>query len=37
VLAGGLLWLFAARRGVVTGLLIAGGVGVLLALSGVPV
>jgi chromate transporter len=37
VLVGGLLWLFAARRGVVTGLLIAGGVGVLLALSGVPV
>ena len=36
VLGGGLLWLFAARRGVVTGLLIAGGVGVLLALSGVP-
>jgi chromate transporter len=37
VLAGALLWLFAARRGVVSGLLIAGGTGVLLALSGVPV
>jgi len=37
VLAGALLWLFAARRGVVSGLLVAGAVGVLLALAGVPV
>jgi chromate transporter len=37
VLAGALLWLLAARRGVVSGLLIAGGIGVLLALSGVAV
>jgi chromate transporter len=36
VLAGALLWLFAGRRGVVSGLLIAGGIGVLLAVSGVP-
>lgn len=35
VLAGALLWLFVGRRGVVSGLLIAGGVGALLALSGV--
>ena len=35
VLAGAFLWLFVARRGAVSGLLIAGGVGVLLALSGV--
>jgi chromate transporter len=35
VLAAGLLWLFVVRRGVVSALLIAGGVGVLLALSGV--
>jgi chromate transporter len=34
VLAGALLWLFAARRGVVSGLLIAGGIGMLIALSG---
>jgi chromate transporter len=37
VLAGGLLWLFVLRRGVVAALLVAGGVGVLLALAGVPV
>jgi len=35
VLAGALAWLFVVRRGVVGGLLLAGGVGVLLALSGV--
>jgi hypothetical protein len=32
-----LLWLLAARRGVVSALLVAGGVGVVLALAGVPV
>jgi chromate transporter len=37
VLAGALLWLFVLRRGVVSGLLIAGGIGVALALVGVPV
>ena len=37
VLAGGLLWLFVIRRGVVGGLLIAGGIGIILALAGVPV
>jgi chromate transporter len=37
VLGGALLWFFALRRGVVSGLLIAGGVGVLLALSGLSV
>lgn len=37
VLAGALVWFFAARRGVVTSLLLAGGVGVVLAISGVPV
>ena len=36
VLAGAMLWLFAARRGVVSGLLLAGVVGVALALAGVP-
>ena len=36
-LAGALVWLFAIRRGVVSGLLIAGGVGLLLALSGIGV
>jgi chromate transporter len=36
VLAGGLVWLFIARRSVVTALLLAGAVGVVLALSGVP-
>jgi len=36
VLGGALLWLFVARRGVVSGLLIAGAVGVSLALAGVP-
>jgi chromate transporter len=37
VLAGALVWLFAVRRGVVSGLLIAGGIGVVLALTGIPV
>jgi chromate transporter len=37
VLAGALIWLFAVRRGVVSGLLIAGGLGVVLALTGVSV
>jgi chromate transporter len=37
VLAGGLLWLFALRRGVVSGLLVAGAVGVVIALGGAPV
>jgi chromate transporter len=36
VLAGAFVWLFAARRGVVSGLLLAGAVGILVALSGVP-
>jgi chromate transporter len=36
VLAGGLVWLFIARRSVVTALLVAGAIGVLVALSGVP-
>jgi len=35
VLAGALAWVFAARRGVVSGLLIAGGIGLVLALAGV--
>ncbi len=37
VLVGALLWLFVLRRGVVSALLIAGAVGVVLALAGVPV
>jgi chromate transporter len=37
ILAGGLVWLFVVRRGVVSGLLIAGAVGVVVALSGVAV
>jgi chromate transporter len=37
VLAGALLWLLVARRGVVSGLLIAGLVGLTVALAGVPV
>jgi len=37
VLAGALLWFFAARRSVVSGLLAAGFVGVMLSLAGVPV
>jgi chromate transporter len=37
VLAGALVWFFVLRRGIVTGLLLAGGVGVLVALSGVAV
>lgn len=36
VLAGALIWLIGLRRGVVSGLLMAGAIGVLLALSGVP-
>jgi chromate transporter len=36
VLAGALLWLFGLSRGVVSALLLAGAVGVILALSGVP-
>jgi chromate transporter len=36
VLAGALLWLFAIRRRVVSGLLVAGAVGVAVALAGVP-
>jgi chromate transporter len=34
MLAGALIWLFLVRRGVVSALMVAGGVGVLLALSG---
>jgi chromate transporter len=37
VLAGALLWIFALRRTVVSGLLLAGVVGVAVALGGVPV
>ncbi|HEY1832227.1 MAG TPA: chromate efflux transporter [Acidimicrobiales bacterium] len=37
VLAGALLWFFALRRGVVSALLVAGAIGVCLALAGVPV
>ncbi len=37
VLAGALLWLFVIRRGVVSSLLLAGMVGVVLALAGMPV
>jgi chromate transporter len=37
VLAGAVLWLFAARRGVVSGLLVAGVIGVALALASVPI
>jgi chromate transporter len=37
VLAGALVWLLAARRGVVSGLLLAGAVGIVVALAGVPV
>ena len=37
VLAGALVWFLLARQGVVSGLVIAGCVGVLLAVSGVPV
>jgi chromate transporter len=36
VLAGALVWLFVARRGVVSALLIAGAVGVAVSLAGVP-
>jgi chromate transporter len=37
VLGGALFWLFVARRGVVSGLLIAGSVGIVVAVAGVPV
>lgn len=37
VLAGALLWLFVARRGIVSALLIASGIGVVLAITGIPV
>jgi chromate transporter len=37
VLTGGLLWLFVLRRDVVSGLLVAGAIGVVVALAGVPV
>jgi chromate transporter len=37
LLVAALLWFLAARRGVVSGLLLAGGIGVALALLGVPV
>ena len=37
VLAAALAWFFALRRGVVSGLLTAGGIGIALALAGVPV
>ena len=37
VLGGALLWLFVIRRGVVSGLLVAGAAGVVVALAGVPV
>jgi chromate transporter len=36
VLAGALVWIFIARRGVVAALLTAGAIGVLVALSGIP-
>jgi chromate transporter len=36
MLTGALLWLFVARRGVVSALVIAGATGVIVALSGVP-
>ena len=35
--AGALVWLFAARRGVVSALLVAGAVGAAAALAGLPV
>jgi chromate transporter len=37
VLAGALVWLFGLRRGVVSSLLIAGAIGALMVLSGIPV
>ena len=37
LLAGALVWLFVARRSVVSALLIAGAIGVVVALAGVPV
>ncbi len=37
VLAGAALWLFVIRRGVVSGLLVAGALGIVLALFGIPV
>jgi chromate transporter len=37
IVAGALVWFFALRRGVVSGLLISGVIGVVIALAGVPV
>jgi chromate transporter len=37
ILAGAVIWMFVLRRGVVSGLLIAGAVGIILAIAGVPV
>jgi chromate transporter len=37
LLVGALFWLFVVRRGVVGGLLVAGAVGIMLAIAGVPV
>jgi chromate transporter len=37
IVAGAALWLFVLRRGVVSGLLLAGAVGIILALAGVPI
>jgi chromate transporter len=36
VLAGAILWMMFARRGVVSGLLVAGAIGIVVALAGVP-
>jgi chromate transporter len=36
VLTGALVWLFVARRGVVSALLVTGAVGVIVAISGAP-
>jgi chromate transporter len=36
LLAGALVWIFVARRGVVSALLITGAIGVVVALFGVP-
>ena len=37
VLGGGLVWLFMLRKGVVSGLLLAGAIGVVVTLAGIPV
>ena len=37
IFAGAVLWLFVVRRGVVSGLLLTGAIGVVIALAGVPV